>query len=242
MTKFRALHALRLTFVVWARNLVPFTLFMLAVYGPLVALLIALSGDEAALILLDPHDPVVPLVMAGIGVVAMPLLTYRVIQSVGGVRVPMRTSAKRGLRGWIPALLLAALSVGLLFLHFTGVVIGAVVLPFLFVMTPAAIAERRWPLATVQRSAQLTADPWLRIFALRALLAIGNGAIVGFTAPMWRDDLPGNELRLDVQAISVLTFAIAWQLFAQILESVTYVLLREAKEGLSNQPLVRVFE
>ena len=59
---------------------------------------------------------------------------------------------------------------------------------------------------------------------------------------MWRYDLPGNELRLHVQAISVLTFAIAWQLFAQILEAVTYVLLREAKEGLSSEPLVRVFE
>jgi hypothetical protein len=253
-TPFRTLRALQSSFRVCATNVVPFTLFALVVYAPLAVLAILLLGHEASSAMLDPFWPVPTYVMLGISTLTTPLLSYRVIQDVGGVRVSMWTSMKRGLRGLPPALLLvvvtqilAAIGPGLLDtaaigLGIVGTAFGAWLLCTLFVITPVAVAERRGPIAALKRSIALTSGYRWRVLAQRLPIIVVFAAIAVFRFPMWPYDDPGARLKLDAQAAVLFFVAIALELFTRVLEAVTYVLLREAKDGVPCEELVRVFE
>jgi hypothetical protein len=249
-TPFRALRALQLSLRVCTTNAVPLTLFALVVYAPLAVLAILLLGHKASSVVLDPFSPVPTCVMLGISTLTTPLLSYRVIQDVGGVRVSMWTSMKRGLRGLPPALLLVVMTQILAAigpdivegLGIVGTAFGAWLVCTLFVITPVAVAERRGPMAALERSVALTSGYRWRILALRLPVIVVVAAIAVFRFPLWPYDDPGATLRLDAQAAVLFLVAIALELFTRVLEAVTYVQLREAKDGVPRTELVRVFE
>jgi len=243
MQQFRIFRALGMTFRVWFRNFIPFTLVAAVLYAPAVLVELRIDGtglDEDALLEAFFGPPMYLLV--ALSTLLAPMITYRVIQDLSGSKVSTLTSLRFGLRGVVPALMVTIIGQLLARIPVAGPIIGTVATCIWFVATPAAVAERLWPMAALTRSSQLTSGRRWGIFGLAALVVLLG---ILFTAvwlvPQLREG--GDAVaRTREAAVTFMVVIGVYYLFYGIAQAVSYVLLREDKDGVSREQLAKIFE
>jgi hypothetical protein len=247
MQQFKIFRALGLSFKAWFKNFIPFTLLAAVLYAPVVIWLLAYDAHSADNVeaLQNAYFLRPVYVLTGISTLLAPLLTYRVVQGMNGVKVSMLASIRFGVRGILPAVFVAVLTNLLQFVPAIGGVISAVVLCIWFVATPAAVAERLGTFAALSRSAHLTTGRRWGIFGLTFLLGLMLvGLLLIWILPMFEHAGGGLEAAHQIRQSSVM-FVITigvFHLFSSVVEAVSYVLLREDKDGVSVQDLAKIFE
>jgi len=147
------------------KNIVPFGLLYLAVNAPssLYALRLAGSIDADN----DPGVRLLGLAEAFIGLIAAAAITYATVQELRGRRVGFGEFFGRGLAQAGAAIRVALLSGLLLVLAFIALVIpGLVLYTMWWVAIPVAVIERPGAVASLRRSASLTAGNRWRVFGV----------------------------------------------------------------------------
>jgi hypothetical protein len=241
---FRIFRALGLSFQIWFRNFVPFTLLTAVLYAP-VFIWVATLDFESAGSLQDLVDRVFlwPIyAVTALATLLAPMLTYRVIQDLNGQRVSMMASIQHGMRGFIPAILVAVVVNLLQFIPFGGIA-AAVITCIYFVAAPAAVAERLGPFTALARSATLTTGRRGGIFGLTFLIGIVFIVLLLAWIQPSLDD-PGASFFADLRQNSLILVGALGilHMFTGIVEAVSYALLRQDKDGMSHEALARVFE
>jgi hypothetical protein len=246
MQEFRIFRALGLSFRMWFKNFIPFTLLAAVLYSPVVLWVMTYDPQNAdsAEALMDAYFERPIYFLIGLSALLPPLLTYRLIQDLNGIRVSMLTSIKFGLRGILPAVFLAVITGAIQYVPGGGIA-GAVVMCIWFVASPAAVAEKLGPFAAFSRSAQLTAGRRWGIFGLTLLLGIMLvGLLLFWLIPLLQgiDSDPEAIAQLKWAGIMFVPTMGVFHLFTGIVEAVSYALLRQDKEGASYQDLAKIFE
>ena len=244
MKRFSIVRALGHAFGVWARNVVPFTALTALLYAPVF---IWIATYEVAGPLGDVLDELFGwpiLAIYGLSTLLAPMLTYRVVQDLRGVRVSMLTSVRFGVRGFVPAIALAiAINVLSSLSSIGGVIVAAIVVCVYYVAPPAAVAERIGAWESLGRSSELTQGRRPGIFLLHLVPGLAAMALMfGWLLPGLED--PDSAIRGDLRATALIVAgAVAlMQTFTGIVAAVSYALLRQDKDGLSHEELARVFE
>jgi hypothetical protein len=250
-SSFRVFRALGLASKAWLRNFVPFTLLALVVYSPVLFWAFKLPSADAIESTSQLNSYVTffergVFLLMGLSALLSPLITYRVIQDMNGVRVPLMQSIKFGLRGIVPALLFAAVIALLSLLPMGGGLIGAVVTCYWFVAAPVAVVENQGVSWSFSRSAHLTAGRRGGIFGLVFLINLVLIALVAvIVAPLFhaRDmELVAIVGKLRSSSILIVAVLGVYQLFLGIVQAVSYSLLRADKDGVNNEDLAQVFD
>jgi hypothetical protein len=247
MQKFQISRALGLSFKAWFTNFLPFTLLAAVLYSPIVLWLVAYdgrsAGDADALVNAFFLRPVY--LLTAISTLLSPMLTYRVVQNLNGIKVSMLTSVRFGLRGIVPAVMLAVMTHLLAYVPMAGPIVNAVLCCIWFVVTPVAVAERLSPFAAFSRSAELTAGRRWGIFGLSLLVGLAAGVLMlVWIIPMLQqvDDPAAALHQLERGAILFVITIGVFQLFNGIVQAVAYALLRQDKDGVSYEELAKIFE
>jgi hypothetical protein len=246
MQEFKLFRALGLAFRAWFRNFVPFTLLMAAVYAPVILWLTTVNPGTAAtddeFVSMAFSRPLYAL-MALTTLVA-PLITYRVVQDLNGIKVSMLTSMKYGVRGILPGVFLAVILnlVGLI--PGVGGIASAIITCILFVATPAAVAEKLGPFDAFQRSAELTRGRRWGIFGLSFLVGLVLVALLfALVFPLLLKENSGALLaNWKSTAIEVTIVVGVCYMFTGIVAAVSYALLREDKDGVHHDALAKIFD
>lgn len=243
LEQFKISRALGLSFKSLFKNLIPFAILAAIIYAP--AYYLTLTADQTADIETYINRLItypIYAIVAGSALLS-PMMTYRVIQEMNGVKVSMLKSISYGMRGIIPA----AIFGGLVFVAQMlpgGGIIGAILTCILFVCAPAAVAERLGPFEAFNRSATLTSGRRWGIFGLTFLIGLVQlGILMVWLAPKLTGDF--EESLGEGIASGALTFMIVisvFQLFTGIVEAVSYALLRQDKDGMSHEILASVFD
>ena len=246
MQQFRIFRALGLSFRVWFRNFAPITLLAAVLTAPAVLAVVAVDGsgmDRDAMLEAFVGRPMYLLELTAM--LIAPLITYRVVQSMNGRTVSMRTSLRLGVRGIVPAWLVAIVTGMLLRIPFAGPLIFAAAVCIWFVATPAAVAEQLSAMAALTRSSQLTSGRrWglLGLSLLVVVIAILLGAIL-ILPQMEHATSPGEMVeRVRWAALAELIALGALHVLFGIVQAVSYVLLREDKDGMSHEELAKIFD
>lgn len=246
-------RALGLGFRAWFANFVPVTLLAAVLYAPIIIWATTLPGAEA----LETHsaESVIntyvsfiqhgAIALVGVSALLAPLLTYRVVQWMNGRKVPIGESLKYGLRGILPAVILAGTTNLLGLVPTGGAIIGSIVLCVLFVAAPAAVAEKIGPFAALGRSAKLTEGRRIGIFFLNFLI----GVVIVIVMMVVVAPLTHAERMSDVQIMAklkqtayvIVGVVCVFQIFMSMVQAVSYSLLRTDKDGVSNEELATVF-
>lgn len=248
MEQFRVFRAIGLSFKAWFANFIPITLLAVILYSPIVVWVATMPSGGSSV---ETSDAWITLltrgtwVLAGLSTLIPPLITYRVIQYMNNQKASMLTSIKYGLRGIIPAVILAAVTNVLQLAPFGGI-ISIVVTCYWFVAAPAAVVEGLNPIAALSRSAALTQGRRGGIFGMNFLLGIIIIAML-FAMVFPLIDTHGKDpaevaAQLKRVAIYVLSTVCVFQLFSGVVQAVSYSLLRGDKDGVSNEELAKVFE
>src|SRR5262249_25413249 len=155
-------------------------------------------------------------------------------------KVSMLTSMKFGLRGIVPAVMLAVITQLLQLIPGVGGIISAILMCMWFVTTPAAVAERLGPFAAFTRSAQLTSGRRWGIFGLSFLVAlIAMALMFAWIIPelQGRHDVAETAVRAARTSIGFVLTMGAFQLLQGIVQAVAYALLRQDKDGVTYEEL-----
>lgn len=244
MQEFKIFRALGLGFQSWFRNFVPFMVLAAVLYAPVVVWVSTLDFESmSSLDELLERLFVWPIYMvSAVAALLAPMLTYRVVQDLNGVKVSMLTSIRHGVRGIAPALILGAVLTVLAELP-AGGLIGVIVSCIYFVAAPAAVAEKLGPLAAFSRSAELTRGRRPGIFGLTFLIGVLTMALIlAWIVPMLNDSDATFLADARTHALIVVGVIGLVQMFSGIVAAVSYALLRRDKDGLSYEHLARVFE
>jgi len=242
MQEFRVFRALGLSFRSWFRNFVPFTALAAVLYAP-VFIYVATLDVEGASSLDEVVDTVFrwPIyLVTGLATLLAPMLTYRIIQDLNGVKVSLWTSIRHGVRGFLPAIVLAVIVSVLQLVPGAGIV-ATILTCIWFVATPAAVAEKIGPFAAFGRSAELTRGHRGGIFGVTFLIGIlAVILLLAWIVPFVSNATEPSSVRTSAY-VFVALIGMA-QMFTGIVEAVSYALLREYKDGVSHDQLARVFE
>ncbi|MBA3394167.1 MAG: hypothetical protein H0T89_16080 [Deltaproteobacteria bacterium] len=244
MQEFKIFRALGLSFKSWFRNFIPFTLIAAVLYSPVILWLatIDLSATRSVEDLLN--DVFVRPIYALVGLSALlaPMLTYRVIQELNGTKVSMMASVKFGMRGILPAILLAVLT-NVAQLVPMGGIISAIITCIWFVAAPAAVAEQLGPVTAFTRSSELTRGRRWGIFGLTFLIGLALVALLmAWVIPMFEKSEADLMSTMRQSAIMFVVTMGIFQMFTGIVQAVSYALLRLDKEGVTHEELAKVFE
>ena len=245
MQEFRVFRALGLAFKAWFRNFIPITLLAAVLYTPVVVWIatsepnLATTQDE----LVNNYFVRPTYVLVGLATFMAPLLTYRIIQDLNGTRVSLLTSIKYGMRGIVPAILLAAITNVLAMVPIGGI-LGAIINCIWFVASPAAVAERLGPIAALSRSAVLTKGRRWGIFGLTFVVGLLMVLLMlAYIIPMVQHpDLEDPAGQFKQAAIVIVLLAALFNTLTGIVAAVSYALLRQDKDGVTHEELARVFE
>ena len=253
MENFRVVRALVLAFKAWFASFVPITLVAAVVYAPIVIWMITLPGPDAvvdawAVPSFERYETFLThgvYLLAGLTALVPPLITYRVVRHLNGTPVSMLTSVRLGLRGILPAVIIAVVHILVGFVPL-GFVLQFIFTCYWFVATPAAVAEKLGPGEALARSAHLTAGRRAGIFAL--VLLTGLGMVVALYAVFVpaMEALSSQDQRTigEFKQTLFICFGVfaVFQLLLGVVQAVSYSLLRADKDGVSTDELVAVFE
>ncbi len=224
------------SFSAWFGNFVPFSVVTLAVNVPVffLAVLAPASGGLGWRLLLNAVSTLADLVVVG-------ALTYGVLQSLRGTRVPVGTLFATGFAR-LGSVLLVSIGVGIrVFIGLVLLVVpGVVWYCQLYVAVPAVVVEPELGSDAIGRSRALTDGSRWAIFAIVLLvfvvvLVVGGGA--GVLLALAGSTLPGPLVAVLGTAIGVLATPLG-----ACASAVAYHDLRVAKEGVDTATLVKVFE
>jgi hypothetical protein len=245
MNQFRIGRALGLSFKAFGRNFIPLMLLSAVLYVPIVFYALSgvsamhsggLEGLEAALNRVFIY-PLYMLIAAQ--TIIAPMLTYKVIQDLGGNKVSMGTTFAYGVRGIIPAIIMAVVT-NLLQMIPMGGILSSIIMCIWFVAAPAAVAEKLNPIAALSRSAHLTSGRRWGIWGMMFLVGlIQIGLMMAWVIPTFSS---GDEGSMKTAMIGFVAILGIFYAFTNVVEAVSYVLLREDKDGVTHEELARVFE
>jgi len=245
MQDFTVFRALGLSFKSWFRNFIPFTLLTAILYAPVVIYLVTLKpADSWTLDQTLNRIFMYPLYMTVIASTLLPpMLVYKVVQDLNGQKVSFLTSMKYGVRGILPAIIMGGIGVALGQIP-AGGIINAVLTCIWFVASPAAVAEKLSnPFTAMSRSGTLTQGRRWGIFGLLFLVGLVQiGCIFVFVAPLFSSHSDPDEATFVGMAIKVVVTMGIFYMFSGIVQAVSYVLLRQDKEGVSHDELAKIFE
>ncbi|MGO9486773.1 MAG: hypothetical protein ACLPX9_19735 [Rhodomicrobium sp.] len=234
--EFRVGTAVNRAIGVFLRNAVPFTLVFFVAWLPTGLIFYRMSA-------LPPNDQG-PLLFAAAGLsaltqlIALAAIINATFQDMRGQPVRLGGSAARGLRQLFPligTLLLAALGVwlGILLL----IVPGFMLVARWYVYAPVCAVERKGPLGSLERSAELTEGNRWKIFAVYLILSIAGMASAALVGRALGAVLP--------QGAALLASGIwlgVWSAFKNVTNVVIYHDLRVAKEGTDIESIASVFD
>lgn len=245
--EFRVFRALGLAIKVWAGNFIPFTVLAAVLYAPAFIWMRQLDPTKATSVddLVQTYFVIPVYVVVAISTLLAPLLIYRVVKHLNGTPVSFFTSMRYGLRGIVPALIVAAATtaISLIPLGIVASVGSSILLCFWFVASPAAVAERLNPIAALSRSATLTQGRRGGIFGLLFLLgAIVGIALLAWIVPMVNDRSSNPFARFKDATLMFAIVMAVFRTYLGIVEAVSYALLRQEKDGVTHEELARVFE
>jgi len=246
-------RALGLGFRAWFGNFVPVTLLAAVLYTPIIIWAATLPGPEAletqgANAVINTYISFIEhgaIALVGVSTLLAPLLTYRVVQWMNGRKVPIGESFKYGLRGILPAVMIAVIGSLLGLLPKGGGILGTIMQCILFVAAPAAVAEKLNPFAALGRSAKLTEGRRIGIFFLLFMIAIVIVIVLmGVVSPLEHADQMSEAqvmAKLKQSAYIIVAVVCVYQIFMSMVQAVSYSLLRTDKDGVSNEELANVF-
>jgi hypothetical protein len=251
--QYRFIGVLRLTFRVWLRNLIPFTLLSALLSAPLVIWLVLGSRGlgSAELIFSLGHQSYPLLVLRGLTSLLTPMITHRVIQSLDGVDLPLVRSVRLSVHGMLTMLLVTMLGFFLAFLPVLGIIALLCLGCIWFVAIPAAIAEQLKPFAALGRSASLTAPRlWTTIglmlvasvIAVLPHLAVLVAVRYNFMSgdPRGTGNMMAKLQQLRPYAIALVAMTGVVLPLQGIVRAVSYVLIRRDSTG-AHEELAEVF-
>jgi hypothetical protein len=198
-------------------------------------------------------------------VLGQAMIVHAAFQDMRRQRASLGASVKVGLRRFLPLFGITIVLTMLIVLSFAlfiglarlGMPFLSVVMPipiFLllapipivaavtvcFVTTPACVVEKRGPLGSVRRSAQLTKGHRLRIFGLELLL-VGLLVVTGIFISSLGWVLSTLPVPL-AAAINGLLWNTVWVAYCAVTIAVAYHDLRVAKEGVDIEQIASVFD
>lgn len=161
---------------------------------------------------------------------------YGTVQDLRGQRASIGECLNRALAVAVPVALVAllasfAMMIGMMLL----IIPGFFVMVLLYVAIPVAVIERPGIIASLGRSAELTKGFRWKVFGMLAILfilAIVIGGVIGFVTGAL--GLVGGILEMIINAFFTALFA--------VVSAVTYVALRQAKEGMDIDQIAAVFD
>ena len=248
MDQFRVFRAIGMSFKAWFANFIPFTILAGVLYAPVIIWVVGLPGSSAGE---GGEDAYLKFfergtyVLVGLSTLLAPMITQRVIQYLNGQKSSMLTSIKYGMRGILPALILAGVTNIVQLAPFGGI-LGAIITCYWFVAAPAAVVENLNPVTALSRSATLTQGRRWPIFGLCIMvtLIIIGVALIWAVPMLSKHDQSPSELLSSLKQMSIMLVVTicVFQLFTGIVQAVSYSLLRGDKDGVSNDELAKVFE
>jgi hypothetical protein len=246
--QFRVFRAMGLAFKAWFANFIPFTLVLAVLYAPLIYWTLLLpTTDAESQATQDAYLTFfsrAPYLLVGMTMFISPLITYRVIQYLNGAKSSMGTSLRFGIRGILPAIIMAVATTLVQMLP-AGFILGMILTCWWFVAGPAAVVERLNPIEALSRSAVLTNGRRWGIFGIYLTIIIVVVVVVlAWFVPMFAN-LKNSDSDLSTARNAVLAFIVMYgifQLYTGIVQAVSYSLLRGDKDGVSNDELAKVFE
>ncbi|MFO1056734.1 MAG: hypothetical protein U1E53_07165 [Dongiaceae bacterium] len=208
----------------------PLAVLSAALNGALQAAATAGGGSAIALIILEI------VIAVAIYSLCEAMVVYVAVQAMRGRRVRLGETLGASLPRVIPVLLLTILSTILIGLASLLLLIpGLMVLTMTFVAEPACVAERRGPIASISRSAELTRGYRWQVFGLILLIMILQG-IVGAVIGYALRGVGGLPAQIVNAVWNALTLA-----FGSVACAVVYHDLRVIKEGVDIEQIAAVF-
>jgi len=236
------------SFSILFKNIVPFGLLYLAVNAcsSLYALFLSANGNTT-----PDEDVVVGLLGLAeifLGIVATAAITYATVQELRGRRVTIGEFLRRGLAQAGTVVLVAILSSVLLLLGFIAFVIPGIILYAMWwVAIPVAVIERPGTMASLRRSAALTAGYRWRLFGLILCFFLATGIVnsliegSGSTGVYFTTESESHPVGPAAIVASWLWTALLTAGQA-VLTAVSYYQLRIAKEGVGIDEIAAVFD
>ncbi len=242
MKEFRAGDVLNRSFSVWFKNLVPFSILTLLVYSPLVIYTLAVVSGDMTLSRVQTWSMVTSLGASFLFLLASAAICYGTFEQLRGRHAGVGKSIAVGLSRLFPVLgvgILAGLCVvGGFFLL---IVPGVIFLCMLWVAVPVAVVEKPGVLASLKRSADLTSGYKGQIFGVAVVLWLISFGVNKLIEKMFvSDTMTLSDLRV-YMVVALLVTVVLYSLQA-VATAVGYHDLREAKEGVDVEELVKVFE
>ena len=235
--EFNAGRVFNSSFIIFARNILPFSL-------------VTLVASLPNLLILWPRSaPVDPVVMAGrllVGVALIMLLNavtqsvvlYAAFDDMRGRPVNMIESIRIGLGRFFPVLGLAISIVVLLGLSAIALLVPALILMMVWaVAMPACVVERLGPIESMRRSGRLTKGHRWKIFGLWMASLIGGSIAQAILSNVSRA-IGGQAAALVV----LVAWGAVYGAFNAVLAIVIYHDLRVAKEGVDTNQIAAVFD
>ncbi len=244
---FRIGDTLSKVFSVYFRNFIPFNLLVLIIAAPILVLVLFTdilsygNGVEAVDTLLGIVALIAVILTFVFYFVSAAAITHGVFQDLTGKPVNFTESFSHGLSVAVPTIL-AGIVVSVL--SFLGMMVffipGIIIFMILMVTIPVIVIENPGVFASLGRSAELTkGNRWalfgiLLIFMVIVIVVSIVGSLIsGIIAAM------GMEI---VGLIVSIAFQIFYTAIGPVLYAVVYNNLRVAKEGISTDQIVSVFE
>ena len=197
------------------------------------ALQTAASTGEASAIVLTLVEIVIAVALYSL---CEAMVVYVAVQAMRGRRVVLGETLAACLPRVVPVLLLSILSTILIGLASLLLLIpGLMVLTMTFVAEPACVAERRGPIASISRSAELTRGYRWQVFGLILLIMILQG-IVGAVIGYALRGVGGLPAQIVNAVWNAFTMA-----FGSVACAVVYHDLRVVKEGVDIEQIAAVF-
>ncbi|MCG8425478.1 MAG: hypothetical protein MJE77_46970 [Proteobacteria bacterium] len=230
------------SFSVWFNNFVPFFILTTLVYSPLIIYtVVALEGDLSPSGL-QTYSWVSSVGQFVLNFLATAALIYGVLQQLRGRHASIGDCIGVGLKRLVPVILVGitawlCIGLGTLLLIIPGILLSLM----FYVAVPAAVVERRGIIGSLQRSHELTTGHKGTIFATWLVIllgAFGLSILVGLVVSSSIESI--SDLKYTVY-LNLVT-SILWGSFSAVVSAIIYHDLRNIKDGVDVEELVRVFE
>jgi len=242
MKEFTVGSVLSRSFSIWLKNLIPFTILTLLVYSPLVIYtLIVVSGD-LTLDRIETWAYVTDGAGALMFLIASAAICYGTFEQLRGRHASIGQSIGVGLKRLLPVLGVGILAgVCVLGGFFLLIIPGVILFCMLWVAVPVAVVEKPGVLASLKRSAELTSGYKGQIFMLLFVLGIIDVGVGKILEKLFvNESMTLGELK--AYMVVVLLAGIVIASLQAVAAALGYHDLREVKEGVDVEELVKVFE
>ena len=225
MRRFSVGAVLGITWQVWRRNALAFTVIALLIYAPTVVARLAMPASDVALPMIGIAILLNTLIAAA--------LTYGVVLELDGSRPSFRDCVVRGLAQLPRAIGATLLSFLLALGGFLLLVVPGIIATMMFyVVMPVAVIERLPAGVALRRSRELTHGHKLEMFVVVLITGLATGAVT-FAV---NDGMAGTGFVY----VSTLLDAV-FASFTSVLAAVAYTLLRHEKNGTSLPEIASAF-